>query len=68
MNINTGREFSWTNPQDDRELYPRPPPGFYYDLSGRLAAKPCYTSSPLDTFTTQVKDFNTNNDPNAKKP
>lgn len=40
MDIETGREFSWTNPDDDPELYPTPPPGFYYDLEGRLVAKP----------------------------
>jgi hypothetical protein len=40
MDPATGREFSWTNPQDDPELYPTPPPGFRYDLEGHLVAIP----------------------------
>lgn len=46
MNIDTGREFSFTNPQDDPELYPPAPPGFSYDLSGRLMALP-FNSVPI---------------------
>ena len=40
MNIETGREFSFTNPQDDPHLYPKLPSGFYYDLNGRVVALP----------------------------
>ena len=40
MNIDSGREFSFTNPQDNPELYPTPPKGFGYDLDGHLIALP----------------------------
>jgi len=40
MNRTTGREFSFTNPQDDPHLYPQPPAGFSYDLDGTLKAEP----------------------------
>lgn len=40
MNVSTGREFSYTNPQDDPHLYPAPPSGFQYDCEGRLCATP----------------------------
>lgn len=40
MDPATGREFSWPNPQDDPELYPKPPPGFQYDTEGRLVGIP----------------------------
>ena len=36
MNIDTGREFNFTNPQDDPDLYPTPPTGFSYDINGKL--------------------------------
>lgn len=40
MNIDTGREFSYVNPQDDRHLYPTPPPGFYYRYDGSIVGAP----------------------------
>lgn len=40
MNSETGREFSFTNPQDDPDLYPTPPPGYHYDLEGMLKQTP----------------------------
>ena len=40
MNPKTGREFSFTNPQDDPDLYPTPPKGFQYDLNGKLVIIP----------------------------
>ena len=40
MDITTGREFPFTNPQDDPGMYPRPPPGFGYDYQGRLVGVP----------------------------
>ena len=40
MNIDTGREFSEINPQDDPHLYPNLPPGFSYDFDGRIRANP----------------------------
>ena len=40
MNINTGREFDFTNPQDDPQKYATSPPGFRYDWKGRLVANP----------------------------
>lgn len=43
MNIDTGREFPFTNPQDDPQLYAPPPPGFSYDLDGRLRAIPGFS-------------------------
>ncbi len=36
MNIDTGREFPFQNPQDDPERYPQPPPGYYHDYDGTL--------------------------------
>lgn len=36
MNIETGREFSFTNPQDDPQLYPQLPHGFRYDVYGNV--------------------------------
>ena len=36
MNIETGREFSFTNPQDDPHLYPKLPIGFSYDIYGKI--------------------------------
>ena len=38
MNINTGREFDFKNPQDDKHLYPELPEGFRYNLDGTLSA------------------------------
>lgn len=40
MDIKTGREFAFTNPLDDPQLYPRPPPGFHYGYDGTLKAAP----------------------------
>lgn len=40
MDVTTGREFPFVNPQDDPHKYPRPPPGFRYDIGGRLVAVP----------------------------
>lgn len=40
MDPNTGREFSFTNPQDDPEAYPRLPDGFHYGLDGSLVGIP----------------------------
>jgi hypothetical protein len=51
MNIATGREFEFKNPQDDPHLYPKPPAGFYYRYDGTLAAIPILvqiTPSPKD--------------------
>lgn len=45
MNIDTGREFPFTNPQDDPECYQPPPSGFDYDYNGRLIARPIYDMS-----------------------
>lgn len=45
MNIETGREFGFTNPQDDPQLYPRPPSGFRYNIDGTLQAIPFYNSA-----------------------
>lgn len=42
MNIETGREFGFTNPQDDPHLYAAPPPGFSYNIDGTLRAVPSY--------------------------
>lgn len=39
MNLHTGREFDWTNPQDDPHLYPPAPDGFDYDRYGNLVAR-----------------------------
>ena len=36
MDPKTKREFSFTNPQDDPDLYPTPPKGFCYELNGDL--------------------------------
>jgi hypothetical protein len=36
MDIDTGREFSFHNPQDDHQDYPVLPPGFRYDLYGHI--------------------------------
>lgn len=55
MNIETGREFSFTNPQDDPDLYPRPPPGFSYDLEGRLRATPGFINGPNSRGPTGVQ-------------
>lgn len=38
MNIETGREFSWPNPQDDPDMFPPPPAGFAYNAEVVLAA------------------------------
>ncbi len=40
MDIATGREFSFVNPQDDPELYPNPPDGFTYNIDGKLVGIP----------------------------
>jgi len=40
MNPATGREFSFTNPQDDPQLYPPIPDGFTYNLDGTVRAIP----------------------------
>ena len=40
MDPATGREFSFTNPQDDPQLYPPIPDGFTYDLDGTVRAIP----------------------------
>lgn len=50
MDITTGREFPFTNPQDDPQLYPEPPPGFWYDLDGRLCAMPSRQHHPKRSF------------------
>lgn len=42
MDPATGREFSFVNPQDDPDMYPAPPPGFQYDIDGKLYAIPVY--------------------------
>ena len=42
MNIETGREFSFTNPQDDPELYPPLPPGFRYTIYGKVVKRQPY--------------------------
>jgi hypothetical protein len=39
MDVVTGREFPFKNPQDDPKEYPKPPAGFKYDISGKLVAK-----------------------------
>jgi len=36
MDITTGREFKFTNPQDDPNLYPEPPKGYEYSIYGKL--------------------------------
>lgn len=36
MDITTGREFKFTNPQDDPNLYPKPPKGYEYSIYGDL--------------------------------
>lgn len=46
MNVETGREFPFTNPQDDPELYRTPPSGYQYDLEGRLVALPRFFGKP----------------------
>lgn len=43
MDITTGREFPYTNPQDDPELYPRLPPGLRYSYDGSIHAEPIRT-------------------------
>lgn len=40
MDVTTGREFSYVNPQDDPHLYPQPPPGFAYSYKGTLMGFP----------------------------
>ena len=45
MNCETGREFNFTNPQDDPHLYAPPPVGFAYSYDGTLVAVPM-TSRP----------------------
>ena len=40
MNLETGREFGFTNPQDDPHLYATPPPGFSYSYDGTLVGVP----------------------------
>jgi len=40
MNIETGREFSFVNPQDDPQCFGKPPPGYRFDLYGRLVRAP----------------------------
>lgn len=42
MNCQTGREFNFTNPQDDPQLYPKLPEGFHYDLYGNVKAIPVF--------------------------
>lgn len=49
MNTNTGREFSFQNPQDDPHLYPPPPVGYAYTWDGRLIRQP----TPLRTTPSQ---------------
>lgn len=53
MNIETGREFEFVNPQDDPHLYPRPPAGFGYDIGGRLQA---HARQPAAAFRYQYGD------------
>jgi hypothetical protein len=40
MNIDTGREFEHTNPQDDRDVYPELPSGFGYNIDGTVVGRP----------------------------
>jgi hypothetical protein len=47
MDPRTGREFNFTNPQDDPELYPSPPAGFQYDIDGHLIAIPSVSSDSI---------------------
>ena len=53
MNIETGREFKFANPQDDPHLYPSPPTGFGYDINGRLQA---HARQPAAAFRYQYGD------------
>lgn len=45
MNSDTGREFDFTNPQDDPRLYAPPPTGFAYRYDGTLVAAPMTSGS-----------------------
>jgi hypothetical protein len=45
MNCDTGREFDFTNPQDDPHLYAPPPTGFAYSYDGTLVAAPMTSRS-----------------------
>jgi hypothetical protein len=49
MNPATGREFSFTNPQDDPQLYPAAPARFEYNLDGTLRAIP-RAPNPRDDY------------------
>ncbi len=48
MNIDTGREFSFPNPQDDPHLYPQPPLGFNYNYNSHLIGIPYDKSNEND--------------------
>jgi len=40
-----GREFFFSNPQDDSEMYAKLPMGFQYDISGKVMASPTAQSN-----------------------
>lgn len=60
MNIETGREFSFTNPQDDPDRYPVLPPGLFYSYDGTVRALPVHTPPPkLNDKLTDILSRNT---------
>lgn len=83
MNIQTGREFTFTNPQDDPHLYANPPAGFSYRYDGTLIAVPrarpifptfshrsAQTQQPQSLSATQIRNILQNGQflPNARGP
>ncbi len=57
MNIDTGREFDFPNPQDDADMYPTPPLGFRLDYTGNLRAdwNPPQVSSNVDPLVARLE-------------
>lgn len=59
MDITTGREFPFSNPQDDPHLYPVPPNGFMYNIDGTLTANQVnqYFDKETKTMKPLPKDY-----------
>lgn len=58
MDITTGREFPFTNPQDDRHLYPTPPSGFSYDIYDHLVADQTRLLPKQNVFSNKIHRLN----------
>lgn len=57
MNSETGREFDFTNPQDDPHLYASPPPGFAYRYDGTLVASPMTSGQTENNDIQSLPDY-----------